>query len=282
LVAVALAAPAPAGAAKPFCPLPVLCQPSPTPSPTPAPEPTPEPEPATPPPDNSGSGTTTTTPRYVPPPFRPYYRAISNERTITYWSHPYSFAFIRYGAYWGSRRFAAIRQRTEDGFPEIYVVLGRYVDRYKHEWLRIRVPMRPNGRIGYVPRAALGPLYRVSTQLVINRHTLRASLYRYGRMVFNAPVGVGKYSTPTPAGYFWIREKFTIRSAHTIYGPLAFGTANYSVLSEWPGGGVVGIHGTNEPQLVPGRPSHGCIRMHNADILRLGRLMPLGTPLRVI
>jgi lipoprotein-anchoring transpeptidase ErfK/SrfK len=45
---------------------------------------------------------------------------------------------------------------------------------------------------------------------------------------------------------------------------------------------VVGIHGTNEPQLVPGRPSHGCIRMHNKDILRLARLMPVGTPLRIL
>jgi lipoprotein-anchoring transpeptidase ErfK/SrfK len=44
----------------------------------------------------------------------------------------------------------------------------------------------------------------------------------------------------------------------------------------------VGIHGTNQPQLVPGRPSHGCIRMRNSDILRLGRLMPVGTPLRIL
>ncbi len=66
------------------------------------------------------------------------------------------------------------------------------------------------------------------------------------------------------------------------YGPYAFGTAAYSVLSEWPGGGVIGIHGTNEPKLIPGRPSHGCVRVPNAAITRLWRLMPIGTPVLIL
>jgi lipoprotein-anchoring transpeptidase ErfK/SrfK len=61
----------------------------------------------------------------------------------------------------------------------------------------------------------------------------------------------------------------------------AFGTSAYSVLSDWPGGGVVGIHGTNQPGLLPGRVSHGCIRVPNAKIARLARLMPIGTPVRI-
>ena len=43
----------------------------------------------------------------------------------------------------------------------------------------------------------------------------------------------------------------------------------------------MGIHGTNSPELIPGRVSHGCIRMRNADVLRLSRLMPVGTPLTI-
>jgi lipoprotein-anchoring transpeptidase ErfK/SrfK len=53
------------------------------------------------------------------------------------------------------------------------------------------------------------------------------------------------------------------------------------VLTDWPAGGFVGIHGTNQPQLLPGRVSHGCIRMRNSDILRLAALMPIGTPLTI-
>jgi lipoprotein-anchoring transpeptidase ErfK/SrfK len=65
------------------------------------------------------------------------------------------------------------------------------------------------------------------------------------------------------------------------YGPRAFGTSACSGLSDWPGGGVIGIHGTNQPYLIPGWPSHGCIRVANRPIRRLARLMPIGTPVRI-
>jgi lipoprotein-anchoring transpeptidase ErfK/SrfK len=84
---------------------------------------------------------------------------------------------------------------------------------------------------------------------------------------------------PTPAGHFWITEAF--HSTDPFYGPYAFGTSDYSTLTEWKGGGIVGLHGTNEPQLIPGDPSHGCIRLRNSDILRLSRLLSIGTPLLV-
>jgi lipoprotein-anchoring transpeptidase ErfK/SrfK len=67
-----------------------------------------------------------------------------------------------------------------------------------------------------------------------------------------------------------------------VYGPLAFGTSARSpTLTYWPGGGFVGIHGTNQPYLLPGYVSHGCIRMPNESILKLNRLMPVGTPITI-
>jgi lipoprotein-anchoring transpeptidase ErfK/SrfK len=95
-------------------------------------------------------------------------------------------------------------------------------------------------------------------------------------------VAVGKASTPTPRGSFWIRERLRGLGNGTSYGPWAFGTSAYSNLSDWPGGGVVGIHGTNRPNLIPGRPSHGCVRVRNDKVRQLARLMPIGTPVRVI
>jgi len=207
---------------------------------------------------------------------------LSNERTVTYWAHTAIPAAIRYGPGPRSKRRATLHFSTEDGFAEIYVVRRRYVDRNGAEWLQIRLPSRPNGRTGWVPRRALGPLYRVTTQLVINRAALRATLYREGQPIWTSRVGIGKASSPTPAGSFWIRERLVVRPSGGLYGPLAFGTAAYSSLTDWPGGGVVGIHGTNQPHLIPGRPSHGCIRVPNPAILRLGGLMPLGTPIRIL
>jgi lipoprotein-anchoring transpeptidase ErfK/SrfK len=149
-------------------------------------------------------------------------------------------------------------------------------------WIQVRVPARPNGQKGWVPQSALGPLRAVTTALVIDRRRSRATLRRAGKRVWNAPVGHGAPGTPTPRGRFYIREKMRNIGGSPIYGPWAFGTSAYSSLSDWPGGGVVGIHGTNQPRLIPGRPSHGCIRVRNRAVVRLARLMPVGTPVRIL
>jgi lipoprotein-anchoring transpeptidase ErfK/SrfK len=180
-----------------------------------------------------------------------------------------------------ARTLARLRYQTEDGPPEVYPVLRSR--RVKGAlWVQIRIPGRPNGRKGWVPREAVGPFKVVRTSLRVNRTTLRATLYKRGRKIWSSPIGVGKASTPTPAGRFWIRERLENFGGNAAYGPWAFGTAAYSQLSEWPGGGVIGMHGTNEPGLIPGRPSHGCIRVPNAAISRLAKLMPVGTPLRIL
>jgi hypothetical protein len=207
---------------------------------------------------------------------------LSNERTLTQWANPKSRAPVRLSPDASSRAFAKLHPRTEDGLPEVYEALQQQTDATGASWIQIRVPMRPNGRVGWVPASALGKLHTVHTQLVVRRSKLRATLYRDGRAVFRAPVGVGRPGLSTPAGHFYIRERLRISGGGGAYGPLAFGTSAYSPkLTDWPGGGVVGIHGTNEPQLVPGRPSHGCVRMRNRDVLRLGRLMPVGTPVLI-
>lgn len=206
---------------------------------------------------------------------------LSNEWTFTRWAHPVRKAAIRWLPRSDARRIVLISYFTEDGFPEVYPVLRSWRDSEWRTWLEVRIPMRPNGRKGWVRRSALGPLYRVRTLLVVARRKLRATLYSRGRRIWVAPVGIGKPSTPTPAGHFWIREKFRTPGPGGLYGPVAFGSSDYSVLSDWPGGGIVGIHGTSEPSLIPGRPSHGCIRVRNQAVRRLWRLMPIGTPLLI-
>jgi lipoprotein-anchoring transpeptidase ErfK/SrfK len=84
----------------------------------------------------------------------------------------------------------------------------------------------------------------VHTQLVVDRSRLTATLFRDGRKVFAAPVGVGKATSPTPVGQFNVRERLS-GFGDPFYGPVAFGTsARSAVLTDWPDGGFVGIHGT--------------------------------------
>jgi hypothetical protein len=206
---------------------------------------------------------------------------MSNERTQTRWAAALERALVRRHPSGAARTVARLHYYTEDGYPEVYLVLERFTDSNGQSWLKVRLPMRPNGRSGWVPQQALGTLHVVTTFLLVDKHRLRATLYRNGRRVWRAPVGIGKPGTETPSGNFWIRERLHVPSRGSLYGPLAFGTAAYSKLSDWPGGGVVGIHGTNQPGLIPGRPSHGCIRVRNRAILRLGKLMPIGTPVRI-
>ena len=140
--------------------------------------------------------------------------------------------------------------------------------------------MKPNGRTGWVPADALSQLYVVRTQLTISRpQQARRRCARTARVIWQAPVGVGKSGTPTPTGDFWIRE--LLRGGSGVYGPWAFGTSAYSNIREWRGAPVVGIHGTNQPGLIPGAPSHGCVRVRNDKISQLVRLMPIGTPVKI-
>ncbi|MFL5928034.1 MAG: L,D-transpeptidase [Gaiellaceae bacterium] len=171
---------------------------------------------------------------------------------------------------------------TPEGTSNILLVLGTKEDAAGRLWAHVRLPVLPNGTTGWVPRDALGGYGIVETHLVVDLEHLTATLLRDGRVVFRAPVGIGRPEAPTPKGQFYIRDRLT-RYSSPFYGPLAFGTsARSATLTDWPAGGFIGIHGTNEPELLPGRVSHGCIRLRNADIVRLGRLMPVGTPVTIV
>jgi hypothetical protein len=180
----------------------------------------------------------------------------------------------------GSQKVAPLTVETPEGTTNIVEVLGD-AERAGRSWVHVRLPMLPNNRSAWVPREDLGGYSFVHTHLVVDRVRFRATLLYDGRPVFRAAIGVGTPQSPTPGGEFYIREVLS-GFGDPFYGPVAFGTsARSAVLTDWPGGGFIGIHGTNQPELIPGRISHGCIRMRNADILRLRRLMPVGTPMTI-
>ena len=208
-------------------------------------------------------------------------KSLSNLRTLSRWAYPTSSSLIRATPSAHGRPIGRLRFLTVDDQAELYLVLASARQRPGSTWLQIEVPARPNGRRGWVPRSALGSLHVVKSYLLVDQTSLTATLFREGKAIFSTRVGVGKPSTVTPAGNFYVLEKLRAVGS-PVYGPFALGTSAYApTLSEWPGGGVVGIHGTNEPQLIPGRPSHGCIRMRDPDVARLWSLIGLGTPIEI-
>jgi L,D-transpeptidase catalytic domain len=206
---------------------------------------------------------------------------LSNERTFTRWAYAAQALPIHETPKPSSPMVATVALATEEGLRNVYTLLDSWTDPTGQTWLRTRAPMRSTPTVGWVEATAFSPAHVVRTQLIVDRRHLRATLYRAGHRIWRSAIGVGKERTPTPPGHFWIRERLHTTDPNGPYGPWAFGTSAYSRLSDWPGGGVIGIHGTDQPGLIPGRPSHGCIRVPNAAIRRLAHLMPVGTPVRI-
>jgi L,D-transpeptidase-like protein len=224
-----------------------------------------------------GAGTAAAQPRHAAP--EQHVVAISQNPRVSYWAYPQSDAVARSRASIHGRSVGRLRFLTPDGLgqAQIYTVLREQRAESGVVWAKISLPQRPNGMTGWVEAEDLGPLNVVYGLLVVNRSRLRATLYdRQGHAIWSAPVGIGRPSLPTPPGHFYVLEKLQT-TGNGEYGPFALATSAYAPsLSEWPGGGVVGIHGTDEPQLIPGRPSHGCVRVRNGAITRLWHLIRIG------
>jgi hypothetical protein len=203
---------------------------------------------------------------------------LSDERTVTRVGFPTRRYKIRSGPATTYPTVGRLRFYTEDRAPENYLVLSSALAPDGGAWLNIRVPQRPNGSKGWVPERALRRR-TLTTAFEVDKRALKGRLFKDGHEIWTSSIGIGAPGTPTPSGHFWVRERLSNLGGNSAYGPFAFGTSAYSRLSEWPGGGVVGIHGTNAPGLIPGRPSHGCIRVPNSKIVQLKELMPVGTPI---
>jgi lipoprotein-anchoring transpeptidase ErfK/SrfK len=146
-------------------------------------------------------------------------------------------------------------------------------------WYRISLPMRPNGTYGWIPAADVA-LKPTISQIVVNVGRRTIDVYKRGKHVIHAKVAVGAPGMETPLGHYYVAATF-VPYNDPFLGVYALETSAYSKLTEWPGGGVVGIHGTNEPWLLGKAVSHGCIRVSNATASKLKRDAPLGTPILI-
>jgi hypothetical protein len=184
-----------------------------------------------------------------------------------------------------SRRLAILREFGREYRPRWVLALAarRDAETGEVQWFRIGVPGRPNGRTGWIRAAAL-ELRPVEKRLVIYRGARRFELWSGDRLLRRGRVAVGKPGAETPLGLFHVTWKFDPRRDPdwSILGDYAFETSAYSKLTDWPGGGVVGVHGTPWPHLLGRAVSHGCVRLHNRDIRWLRSRVPFGTPVKIV
>ncbi len=148
-------------------------------------------------------------------------------------------------------------------------------------WYRLSLPGRPNGARGWIP-APVVELRPVVNRIVVRLGSRRLEVRRVrdGRLLLRTTVAVGATGSATPQGRdFYVQSAFV--PTDPFFGTFALETTAFARVTDWPTN-VVGIHGTSRPELLGRAVSHGCIRVANDTVTRLGRLASLGTPVDIV
>jgi hypothetical protein len=149
-------------------------------------------------------------------------------------------------------------------------------------WLRVRLPGRPNGHTGWISAAHTRAI-STDWRLQVDLSARRVLVYQQGTVVRRFPAVVGKASTPTPRGRFFVEEAMALGHS-AAGGPYALATsARSNVFQEFEGGpGQIALHGRNHLAGALGTASsHGCVRLGTAAIVWLARRIGAGTPLLI-
>jgi len=179
----------------------------------------------------------------------------------------------------GAERLMTFREHNRLGYPTTFSIVGAIVNaRCEASWYRVKLPMRPNGVVGYVRPASVA-VQKVTTSISVDLSRRELVFYRGGRLVLKTRVGVGSPATPTPIGRYYVNQRITVADVNGPFGPAVLGVSAFSnVLTGWAEGGPIAIHGTNEPWSIGWALSHGCVRVPNATLERLFAATPAGTP----
>ncbi|MFU8839748.1 MAG: L,D-transpeptidase [Nitriliruptoraceae bacterium] len=164
------------------------------------------------------------------------------------------------------------------GAPRVFLVEQRTGD----GWLEVLLPVRPNGTTGWIQEADV-TLARNPYRIAVDIEAFTLTVHRGNDLVVDTTIGYGTEDTPTPGGRYYLVELLEPPNPEGGYGPFAFGLSGFSeVLLSYSGGeGVIGIHGTNDPDSIGIPSSDGCIRVHNDVITELASFLPLGTPVTI-
>lgn len=171
----------------------------------------------------------------------------------------------------------SIANPNENGAPLVFLVQEN-----RGDWLRVLLPVRPNGSTGWV-RARDVRLGRHGYRIVVELAAHRITVMEGANVFLTEAIGVGTSSTPAPGGLYYVKELLRPPNPNGPYGAYAYGLSGFSnQLTSFAGGaGVIGVHGTNDPSSIGKNVSFGCIRMSNSGITRMAARLPLGTPVEI-
>ncbi len=173
-------------------------------------------------------------------------------------------------------------QRPLTGEQTVLPVIGQANGPAGVAWLRVRLPGRPNGRTGWIERP--GTLASTTSwHITVNTAKRQVRVYDHGRLLRTFEAVVGKPSTPTPTGQFFVEEAVQLQPTD-VGAPFALAlSARSNVLQEFDGGpGQVALHGLDNVGGTPGTAvSHGCIRLTDDTMKWLVLRIAPGTPVTI-
>jgi lipoprotein-anchoring transpeptidase ErfK/SrfK len=169
---------------------------------------------------------------------------------------------------------ATLPKLNSHGQPTLMLVRDtRQIDSVT--WYNVWLAKRPNGSSAWVRASSVGT-YTTAARIVIDVSARRLSVYHSDKLMGRFPVAVGSSAYPTPSGFFFIAEKIRPTPSDGVYGVLALGLSAFQ--PRLPTQGSLAIHGTNDNAGIGRAISDGCIRMHNADVLKVSAWVPSGSP----
>jgi lipoprotein-anchoring transpeptidase ErfK/SrfK len=168
------------------------------------------------------------------------------------------------------------------GYPSILPVIDTAPN-----WVEVRLAQRPNGSTAWVPLSDV-TLGTTPYQIVVNLSTEHLTVFEYGKEVMNFPAGIGTPDDPTVTGNYFVTMR--VPPPNAGYGPFVLVTSAHSnAITDWADSGdaIIAIHGpiTSYDDSLIGTTgaaiSHGCIRLHDADLAQLA-VIPTGTPISIV
>jgi lipoprotein-anchoring transpeptidase ErfK/SrfK len=150
------------------------------------------------------------------------------------------------------------------------------------DWLHVMIPTRPNGQTGWIKGSDV-TLSKTVYRMELNLGAHHLKVFNGNDLFAETNVVIGKQSSKTPLGKFYLNEKISSDNANGAYGPWILSTSGYSEDLDIFDNGlpVIAFHGTNQPQLLGQSVSNGCIRMPNDVDIKLHDNLPAGTPIEI-
>jgi lipoprotein-anchoring transpeptidase ErfK/SrfK len=168
------------------------------------------------------------------------------------------------------------------GYPSVLPVITTLPG-----WIEVRLAQRPNGSTIWVHQGDV-TLSNTPYAIVVDLATMHLLVYDGGAQIFDFPAGIGAPDDPTPTGQYFMPMQYP--SPGPGYGPFVLVTSDHSdTITDWENSGdaIIGIHGpidSYDDSLIGttgAAISHGCIRLHDADLAQLS-VIPAGTPIDVV